>query len=168
MKHTEIEELLELYYNGESSDLQEAQLLTFFKQEEVPCHLEVDKKLFLTLRERASLSEINVPINLEAELSIMIDNVSTKRKRSNIIPIWVGGIVASLILFISIGYSLIEEESEDVLMAQIETQRQIVEALTLVSTKLNYGINECINADSKISNSIAVARNSLNLRKNEN
>lgn len=161
MKHTEIEVLLERYYNGESSDLEEAQLLAFFKHEEMPDHLEIDKTLFLSMKELSSSLEIDVPVNLEEDISTLIDDVPSEKKRFSVKLRWVGSVAASLVISLFIGYQMKKSDTEKALMAQIEVQRQIEDALILVSTKLNSGMSELANADSKMTSSIKIVHNSF-------
>lgn len=124
MSTREIEALLDLYYKGETSDSQEAQLLNFFKQEDVPQHLEVDKALFLSKYELSSLSKIEVPENLEQELSNFIDDISAKSNHTIMLFRWIGGIAASLAIIFFIGYQMVKTEPE--LIVQVEVPKEVV------------------------------------------
>lgn len=79
MKVEEIERLLAEFYEGNTNEQEEELLKEAFRTEEVPEHLQKDKKLFLSFFPGEVVD--NVPAGLEDKLSRMIDE---KAKRNNV------------------------------------------------------------------------------------
>ena len=78
MKVEEIERLLAEFYEGNTNEQEEELLKEAFRTEEVPEHLQKDKKLFLSFfREVVD----NVPAGLEDKLSRMIDEKAEEEQR---------------------------------------------------------------------------------------
>ena len=71
MKVEEIERLLAEFYEGNTQEQEEELLKEAFRTEEVPEHLQKDKKLFLSFFPGEVVD--NVPAGLEDTLSRMID-----------------------------------------------------------------------------------------------
>ena len=71
MKVEEIERLLAEFYEGNTNEQEEELLKEAFRTEEVPEHLQKDKKLFLSFFPGEVVD--NVPAGLEDKLSRMID-----------------------------------------------------------------------------------------------
>ena len=136
-----IEELLERYYNAQTSEAEEKQLKNFFLQEEVPVHLQAEKEMFLQLQ--AS----DAPEGLEERLSQRIDQWSTKERRH--IPNrlqWIGSIAASLLLLFGAGWYLQESQPsahrQDTCATPEEAYAEAQKALVLFSTALNKGMKQ--------------------------
>ena len=154
MKVEEIERLLAEFYEGNTSESEEEALKDYFRTEEVPTHLEKEKKIFLSLYETEG-EEVEVPETLECKLSKMIDEKADeeqrffRRNRAKHNWRWIGGIAATLVLLIGIAYSIeiYEQEIEpptpmdtfsDPKLAYEVLQSTLME----VSTNLNGGIDE--------------------------
>ena len=111
MKVEEIERLLAEFYEGNTTEGQEEALKDYFRQGEVPPHLQKEKELFLTLF--ASPSAIDTaPEALEEKLSRLIDEKAEEEQRF-FLPNrsrrnwrWIGGIAATVFLLLGIGYSI--------------------------------------------------------------
>ena len=145
----QIEELLEKYYNGETSLEEERKLHWYFQTHEIPMHLRPDAEIF---RYHYKQSREEVAPELSEKLSKLIDE--QERRSRFIIPVrtirWISGIAASILiilsLWIGIGRDIIRERHpggfadtfDDPQLAYLETKK----ALLLVSEKLNTGTKE--------------------------
>lgn len=79
MKVEEIERLLAEFYEGNTNEQEEELLKEAFRTEEVPEHLQKDKKLFLSFFPGEVVD--NVPAGLEDKLSRMIDEKAEEEQR---------------------------------------------------------------------------------------
>ena len=136
-----IEELLERYYNAQTSEAEEKQLKNFFLQEEVPVHLQAEKEMFLQLQTS------DVPEGLEERLSQRIDQWSVQERRH--IPKslqWTASIAASLLLLFGAGWYLQESQPsahrQDTCATPEEAYAEAQKALVLFSTALNKGMKQ--------------------------
>jgi hypothetical protein len=145
----QIEELLEKYYNGETSLEEERKLHWYFQTHEIPMHLRPDAEIF---RYNYKQSREEVAPELSEKLSKLIDE--QERRSRFIIPVksirWISGIAASILIIFSlwmgIGRDIIRERHhggftdtfDDPQLAYLETKK----ALLLVSEKLNTGTKE--------------------------
>ena len=123
MELAKIENLLEKYFEAETSIQEEAILQEYFAQEEVPKHLEQYKEMF-NFFSNSSLETSNRAIQL------------TKESKKTISIKWLS-IAAMLVFFVGIYsvYQQNESEKEEARLAYIETQK----ALDLISNSLNKG-----------------------------
>lgn len=154
MKVEEIERLLAEFYEGNTSESEEEALKDYFRTEEVPMHLEKEKKIFLSLYETDG-REMAAPEELERKLINMIDEKADeeqrffRRNKAKHNWRWIGGVAATLVLLIGIAYSIeiYEQEIEpptpmdtfsDPKLAYEVLQSTLME----VSTNLNGGIDE--------------------------
>ena len=71
MRVEEIERLLAEFYEGNTNEKQEDILKKYFETQNVPEHLEKDKRLFLCFHKRDV--PVEIPAGLEDKLSRMID-----------------------------------------------------------------------------------------------
>jgi hypothetical protein len=145
----QIEELLEKYYNGDTSLEEERKLHWYFQTHEIPMHLKPDAEIFRYHYKRTS-EEASPEIS--EKLSKLIDEQANKSRF--ILPVrsirWISGIAASILillsLWIGIGRDLIQQRHsgrfadtfDDPQLAYLETKK----ALLLVSEKLNAGTKE--------------------------
>ena len=121
MELAKIENLLEKYFEAETSLKEEAILKDFFEQENVPAHLAEHKEMFnffsaSSMESSERKIELKKPVNLNLR--------------------WLS-IAAMLIFFIGV-YSVYQEnerEEEEARLAYMETQK----ALELISQSLNKG-----------------------------
>ena len=96
-EYRNIEELLERYYNAQTSEAEEQRLREYFIHEETPPYLQKEKEMFLQLQ------AAQVPEGLEERLSKQIDQWAMQKrfipKSTQKIAIqWIGGIAASLLI----------------------------------------------------------------------
>jgi hypothetical protein len=143
----QIEELLEKYYNGDTSLDEERKLHWYFQTHDVPLHLKPDAELFRSNYKRST--DEDAP-ELTERLAKIIDDQD--RKSRFIIPLrslrWISGIAASVIillsLWITVGRNTLGSRSKftdtfsDPKLAYQETRK----TLLLVSEKLNAGTKE--------------------------
>lgn len=92
--HIWIEELLEKYFEGNTSAAEEKELRVFFSSKEVPAHLEVYRPLFIYFNE-----EIEKERESESEKVIPFVKTSNPRR----VLYWVSGIAASIFILLGIG-----------------------------------------------------------------
>jgi hypothetical protein len=142
-----IEELLEKYYNGETSLEDERKLQWYFQTYDVPLHLRPDAELFRSNYKRST--EEDAP-ELTEKLARLLDEQDKKSRF--LIPIrslrWISGVAASIIILISLwigfgrntfrNHTKFADTYNDPNIAYQETMK----ALLLVSQKLNAGTQE--------------------------
>ena len=147
LKH--IEELLEKYYNGDTSLEEERKLHWYFQTQEIPMHLKPDAEIF---RYHYKRTREEVTPELSEKLLKLINE--QEKKSRFIVPVitirWISGIAASILillsLWIGIGRDSLQKRHrsgfadtfDDPQLAYIETKK----ALLLVSEKLNTGTKE--------------------------
>ncbi len=100
-----IRQLLNSFYNGETTVEEEQFLLDYFENSQLSEELRKEKELFLRLYQT---EEVDVPAGLESKLSNLIDALSkgeTKQPARKRVPLWVwiGSAAACAILMISVG-----------------------------------------------------------------
>ena len=151
MKVEEIERLLAEFYEGNTNEQEEELLKEAFRTEEVPEHLQKDKKLFLSFFPGKVVD--NVPAGLEDKLSRMIDEKAEEEQRffrpnkSRRNWRWIGSVAATILVIIGIGYG-VENLGKDVCpptpqdtFSDPEEAYQVLQATLIeVSTNLNQGI----------------------------
>lgn len=152
MNRNNIDLLIQKYYDGDTILDEEKQLLDYFTNETVPPHLEKEKALFLALHTKET---IEVPHDLESRLASMIDRLDKEtmprkaalpHKRA-MIATW-ASIAAALIAVVSIVVYTEHRQDAQTIAMQTEAQNaekmyeQTRQALALVSTKLNAGMDQ--------------------------
>lgn len=166
-----ITELLNLYYDGETTIEQEQTLAKLFSEEtDIPEELLAEKDLFLAMRETI---DVEIPAKLEEELVKHIDKLYRKeqfRNSSWVKRFGIPAIAASIIIAIAIGafltYSPIDPINNNVVannqliaanttrydeVTNIDVAYQETEkALMLLSSKLNKSSQSIAVADEKI------------------
>lgn len=110
MKVDEIERLLAAFYEGNANEQEEELLKEAFRTEELPEHLQKEKELFLHLFPEEAVE--GVPIGLEEKLNRLIDEKAEeeqlffRRNKTKRNWRWVGGIAATLLLLVGMGYGI--------------------------------------------------------------
>ncbi|MDR0892881.1 MAG: hypothetical protein LBN24_09740 [Mediterranea sp.] len=141
MKGSEIEkteELLNRYYNGESSEAEEKALRQALAEADgLPPHLQVEKEYFRQLAACAEVPEM--PEGMEQRLSRLVDRrVRIFRLR------WIGGVAAGLLLLLSVGGYLYRPTPaptpQDTCATPTEAYAQAQKALLKLSITLNKGV----------------------------
>ena len=114
MKVDEMERLLAAYYEGTTDEHEENRLKEALRTQDVPEHLEADRRLLAALEEE-SPQEVPVPEGLEAKLSRLIDRkdeemphfLRPNRTRRN--WRWAAGVAATFLVLIGIGTKILIE-----------------------------------------------------------
>jgi len=143
----QIEELLEKYYNGETSLDEERKLHWYFQTHDIPMHLKPDAEIF---RSHYKRSTEDVAPELTEKLTKLIDKQENKSRF--ILPLrsvrWISGIAASVLLLLSlwIGFGRDSFRNRDKFADTFNDPRiayqETKKALLLVSEKLNAGTKE--------------------------
>lgn len=154
MEVEEIEKLLAKFYDGDTDESQEEVLRDYFRTTEVPEHLLKDKDIFLSLYQTAD-RDVEVPSGLEDKLSLLIDEKAEEEQRffrpnkAKRNWRWIGGIAATVLLLIGIGYGVDKLEDDvcpptpqDTFSDPEEAYRMLQATLLEISTNLNSGLNE--------------------------
>jgi hypothetical protein len=147
LKH--IEELLEKYYNGDTSLEEERKLHWYFQTHEIPMHLKPDAEIFRYHYKRTT--EEASP-GISEKLSKLIEE--QRNKSRFILPVrsirWISGIAASILIMLSLWIGIGRDSNrqrhsgrfadtfDDPQLAYLETKK----TLLLVSEKLNAGTKE--------------------------
>ena len=146
MNFKEIEELLEKYYEGETTLSEEKILREFFTSGNVPFELSVHKSQFLYFAE-ASADEINdrFPEDkvFSEKVEIPVVPFYSNRKRFY----YISGIAATVLLLIGLIFTLNEDVINKPIVKVASTDPEFVftqtrDILSLVSVKLNKGIDK--------------------------
>ncbi len=150
MRTDKINELLERYYNAETTEAEEKELKRFFTEEEVPAHLLAEKEMFLQLQ--ASAGDATIPEGLEKRLSKTIDHWETSEQRTLKLQRgtrirhlqWIGSIAASILIVISFGWYLYEPTPvrKDTCATPEEAYMEAQKALAHFSIALNKGMQQ--------------------------
>ncbi|WP_300700763.1 hypothetical protein [Bacteroides sp.] len=154
MEVEEIEKLLAKFYDGDTNESQEEALRDYFRITEVPEHLLKDKDIFLSLYQTAD-RDVEVPSGLEDKLSLLIDEKAEEEQRffrpnkAKRNWRWIGGIAATVLLLIGIGYGVDKLEDDvcpptpqDTFSDPEEAYRMLQATLLEISYNLNSGLNE--------------------------
>lgn len=150
MKIEEIERVLVEFYEGRTTEEQEEMLRLFFEAEQVPVHLEADRRIFLSFR---SPAEPEIPEGLEGKLIQRIDAERKKESamiasgREYTIRRWWGGVAAAVLFCLAFGYgiSLWQQGGrgpKDTFTDPKEAFTAIQLALIEVSSNLNSGLDQ--------------------------
>jgi hypothetical protein len=142
-----IEELLEKFYNGETSLEEERKLQWYFQTHDVPMHLRPDAELFRSNYKR-SIDE-DAP-ELTEKLAKLLDEQDKKLRF--LIPVrslrWISAIAASVIILLSLwicfGRDSIRNHTKfaDTFNDPKIAYQESMKALLLVSEKLNEGTKD--------------------------
>ena len=153
MDTDKIRQLLDRYYDGQTSEREEQELKDYFLQDDVPPQWARDQRLF------RQLYGANMPAvdGLEQRLSRQIDSWNrvekTANRRTRTVGLrWIAGIAASLLLLFAIGllvdrqqnqaqYAVQQDTFDDPRDAYAETQK----ALMMFSKSINKGLNKVEN-----------------------
>ena len=154
MEVEKIERLLAKFYDGDTDESQEEVLRDYFRTTEVPEHLLKDRDVFLSLYQIAD-RDVEVPVGLEDKLSLLIDEKAEEEQRffrpnkAKRNWRWIGGVAATILLLIGIGYGIDKLEDDvcpptpqDTFSDPEEAYRVLQATLLEISTNLNSGLNE--------------------------
>jgi len=149
MERNGIKQLLEKFYNGESSPDEEAALKEFFRQPSIPEELEVDRELFL-YTSQASNAQIESPL-LEQKIAAWVDQQEGSEAKTRKFRVWNSfiGIAASIAIIVACYFTLFQKERKmkdtytNPQLAYAETKR----TLLYISRMLNKGTAPLANID---------------------
>lgn len=141
-----IEDLLERYYEAQTSKAEEQRLKDFFFNEEVPPHLLDEKKMFLQLQ------ALQVSQKLETKLSKQIDiwakkelfmRKSNKERHHYSLLCWIGSIAASLLVIFYLGWhSRPLQLRQDTCKTPEEAYLHTEKALLMFAQAINKGVTQ--------------------------
>ena len=158
MNIKEIEQLLTLFYNGQTTESQEEALRIYFETEDVPEHLLMDKRLVLSMHTHTTSA---VPSHLEKKLSDLINEQASasrpflmRYKKQLICSI--GGLAAGLALLCGMNLYIDSIHVSTVPVEPRSDQKAVCQLLqsTLmeVSEELNNGISEVKKSQKQLDN----------------
>ncbi len=157
MNEKKIEQLLDSFYKGISTEEEEQLLITYFTQNKVVlAKWQSDQKLFLSLAEHGK-----APEELAQKLESFIDNLAKQehKKRSlrrNTFIYWISGAAAAILLCLMLIPTLSNENTGNQLADSFtdpaEAAMVAQEALLLLSQNLNKGVNQMNEAGKEINN----------------
>lgn len=173
METDRIKILLEAFYNGELTKKEEIILLDYFTGNSIAEELLIDKEIFLQLYDDES---IEVPANLEAKLENLIDELDKKDevkkvKRHSLVRI--GSVAASIIVLITAGLYIHNQSAIEVAPIEptnnkvlSETDKEALqdaqEALILLSSNFNKGINQLSEASANMNKANEILNKTFN------
>ena len=139
-----IEEVLERYYNAQTSEVEEQRLKDFFFNEDVPPHLMQEKEIFLQLR------AVQIPDGLEEKLSKQIGKWAIQEQFGKKTPQrrslqWIGSIAASLLVLLGIGWYFNDAQPDyrqDTCATPEEAYIHTEKALMMFAQALNKGVKQ--------------------------
>lgn len=139
MKVDEMERLLAAYYEGTTDEHEENRLKEALRTEDVPEHLESDRRLLAALEEE-SPQEIPVPEGLEEKLSRLIDRkdeelphfLRPNRTRRN--WRWAAGVAATFLVLMGIGWGVTTMEKKPVPPTPLDTFSDPQDAYRMLQT----------------------------------
>lgn len=163
MNIEDIKILIEAFYNGETSAVEEEILLHYFEGDDIPEDLVEEKTMFLQL---SKAQPVDVPVGLGLKINNLIDTLAQSEIREVAIPqvkksanrqLWlkIGGVAASVAILFSIGLYINRtgntdapsQLTEDVQLKDsfedpAQAYREAEKALLLVSYNLNRGVDQ--------------------------
>lgn len=142
-----IEELLSLFYRGETTIEQENLLKEYFKQENVPNSLKEEQGFFNAIFEE---DELEVPSGLKQRLLATIDTLADSKQKNKIrlVSTYKTATLIAACLTLLIGLTLFfrpnssEQKPPQLSQTDQEAIQKAQEALMLVSTKYNEGMEQ--------------------------
>ncbi len=187
----DIKRLLSRWYEGETTDAEEQLLYDFFASSDVPSEMEIEKELFLRLKELGESAEL--PAGFDEKLSAEIDKWTEVKQQASLRPRrftvkrwgWISGIAASLLLCIWLGMRWEEQKRETAVIARVVSsltgidakvkdaladlnayseETYISEALNTVSMNLNEALEPLVKVDSLMKETYAEINNSLTIK----
>lgn len=143
-EYRNIEELLERYYNAQTSESEEQQIKDFFYHEDIPPHLQKEKEMFLQLQ------AAKVPEGLKERLSKQIDHWDIQERFMKKAPQrrtlqWIGSIAASLLILFGMGWYFNDAQPnyrQDTCATPEEAYIHTEKALIMFAKALNKGVKQ--------------------------
>ena len=191
MKTDDIKILLEAFYNGETNADEERLLMEYFKGEDVAEELKDEQAIFLAMYEA---EPVDVPLSLELKLSSLVNELSEKESKETekvemkpqtnrrIMWTWIGSAAAGVAILISAGIFFSKSTTtipgEPVVAQQQPGQpemseadkkalKEAEEALILLSSKFNKGVNQLAVVSSNIDKTNEILNKTFNRKKDK-
>lgn len=191
MRTNDIKILLEAFYNGETNADEERLLMEYFKGEDVAEELKDDQTIFLAMYEA---EPVDVPLSLESKLNSLVDELAEKenqetekvemRPQTNrrAMWAWIGSAAAGVAILISAGLffsksttSIPDEpvvahaQPNQIEMSEADKQavKEAEEALILLSSKFNKGVNQLALVSSNIDKTNEILNKAFNRKKDK-
>ncbi|MFV0536706.1 MAG: hypothetical protein ACK5M3_04950 [Dysgonomonas sp.] len=191
MKTNDIKILLEAFYNGETNADEERLLMEYFKGEDVAEELKDDQTIFLAMYEA---EPVDVPLSLESKLNSLVDELAEmENKETEKVEIkpqtnrrmmwtWIGSAAAGVAILISAGLffsksttSIPDEpvvahtQPNQIEMSEADKQavKEAEEALILLSSKFNKGVNQLAVVSSNIDKTNEILNKTFNRKKDK-
>ena len=147
MKTEEVKQLLQRYFNGDSSDIEEKQLDAYFQSGKVAEELEEYAEFFGGISELAEIADD--PTIEEDVMDYILEN--EHREKTHYRSMWkvVTGIAASVIIVLG-GFLFFQEQQkpyEDTFKDPEKAYAYATETLQFISGKYNKGLAELSNFD---------------------
>ncbi|MCD8031400.1 MAG: hypothetical protein LUF85_11430 [Bacteroides sp.] len=148
MNNEELKKLLNDFYEGVTTEEEEMLLKDYFLTEEIPEEFATDSSFFTTLY---TAQEPECPVALETNLMKMIDKKAEEeriffhRHRTRQRWRWSGGIAATLLLLVVLGYNLAtfrQTLPKDTFTDPQEAYLALQATLREVSNELNSGLSQ--------------------------
>jgi len=148
MNNEELKKILSEFYEGVTTEKQEKLLKAYFQQDEIAEEFTTEKEFFFHL---CSTPVPECPAGLEANLVEMINKKAEEeriffhRNRTRQRWRWSGGVAATLLLLVVLGYSLTtfrQSPPRDTFTDPQEAYLALQSTLVEVSSELNSGLNQ--------------------------
>ncbi|MDR2953639.1 MAG: hypothetical protein LBV43_00990 [Prevotella sp.] len=177
MEPSKIKNLVEAFYNGQTSQEEEQILYDYFNSNNIAEELLREKELFLQIYDTDT---INIPDNLESDLNNLIDILNEEekaRKGYHKRRLWIqlGSIAATVaILICAVYFNRKPEISDDIpasVTLSVEDQQKIQEAqkaLILLSSNFNKGIDQLSVVSTNFDKTNEILNKTFNRKKHEN
>ncbi len=190
MKTNDIKILLEAFYNGETNADEERLLMEYFKGEDVAEERKDDQTIFLAMYEA---EPIDVPLSLESKLNSLVDELAEKENQEAVkvemkpqmnrraMWTWIGSAAAGVAILISAGLFFSKSTTsipDEPVVAHVQPDQELSEAdkqavkeaeeaLILLSSKFNKGVNQLALVSSNIDKTNEILNKAFNRKKDK-
>lgn len=192
MKTNDIKILLEAFYNGEANADEERQLMEYFKGRDVAEELKDEQTIFLAMYQAES---VDVPLSLESKLNNLVDELAEKEEKAAVkvelkpqtnrrmMWTWIGSAAAGVAILVSAGLffskstttipdepvTAQQQQPDPTQMSEADKQavKEAEEALILLSSKFNKGVNQLAVVSSNIDKTNELLNKAFNRKKDK-
>ena len=191
MKTTDIKILLEAFYNGETNADEDRLLMEYFRSGDVAEELKDEQTIFLAMYQA---EPVDVPLSLESKLNSLVDELAERenmeavkvemRSQTNrrAMWTWIGSAAAGVAILISAGIFfskstttipdepvVAQQQPNQAEMSEADKQavKEAEEALILLSSKFNKGVNQLALVSSNIDKTNEILNKAFNRKKDK-
>lgn len=191
MKTNDIKILLEAFYNGETNADEERLLTEYFKGQDVAEELKDEQAIFLAMYDA---EPVDVPLSLESKLNSLIDELEEKETRETVkvemkprtnrrlMWTWIGSAAAGVAILISAGIFfnkstatipdgpvVAQQQPGQPEMSEADKKavKEAEDALVLLSSKFNKGVNQLAVVSSNIDKTNEILNKAFNRKKDK-